>query len=47
MVLESKLDGSFPQGQFKISDSSRPFRLGRNRNGGGLCSLSTKIFQVN
>ena len=30
MVSETKLDESFPQGQFKISGFSRPFRLDRN-----------------
>ena len=36
MVSETKLDESFPQGQFKISGFSRPFRLDRNSNGGGI-----------
>ena len=36
MVAETKLDKSFPQGQFKISGFSRPFRLDRNSNGGGI-----------
>ena len=36
MVSETKLDESFPQGQFKISGFSRPFRLARNSIGGGI-----------
>ena len=31
-----KLDESFPQGQFKISGFSRPFRIYRISNGGGI-----------
>ena len=34
-VSETKLDDSFPQCQFKISGFSQPYRLDRNRNGGG------------
>ena len=40
MVSETKLDESFPQGQFKISGFSRPFRLDRNSNGGGIMLFS-------
>ena len=36
MVSETKLDESFPQGQFKITGFSRPFRLNRNSTGGGI-----------
>ena len=36
MVSETKLDESFRQGQFKISGFSRPFRLNRNSDGGGI-----------
>ena len=36
MVSETRLDESFAQGQFKISGFSRPFRLDRNSNGGGI-----------
>ena len=36
MVSETQLDESFPQGQFKISGFSRPFRLDRNSNGGAI-----------
>ena len=36
MISETKLDESFPHSQFKISGFSRPFRLDRNCNGGGI-----------
>ena len=36
MILETKLDGSFPDSQFLIEGFGKPFRLYRNRNGGGI-----------
>ena len=36
LVTESKLDDTFPMGQFQIEGFSRPIRLDRTRNGGGL-----------
>ena len=36
MVAETKIDNSFPKGQFFIQGYSEPFRLDRNSNGGGL-----------
>ena len=36
LITESKLDDTFPMGQFRIEGFSRPIRLDRNRNGGGL-----------
>ena len=36
MVSETKLDGSFPQGQFLIETFYSPFRFDRNKNGGGI-----------
>ena len=36
MITETKLDDSFPKQQFHIEDFSIPFRLDRNRHGGGL-----------
>ena len=36
LVTESKLDETFPLDQFQIEGFSRPIRLDRNRNGGGL-----------
>ena len=36
MVSETKLDETFPPGQFKIDGYSTPIRLDRNRHGGGV-----------
>ena len=36
MVLETKLDESFPIGQFIIEGLGIPYRVDRNGNGGGL-----------
>ena len=36
MISESKLDGSFPDGQFLIDGFHRLFRFDRNKNGGGV-----------
>ena len=36
VLTETKLDKSFPTNQFLIEGFSKPFRLDRNRNGGGL-----------
>ena len=36
MVAETKIDNSFPKGQFFIQGHSEPFRSDRNSNGGGL-----------
>ena len=36
VITESKLDSSFPITQFIIRAFSKPFRLDRNRNGGGV-----------
>ena len=36
MVAETKIDNSFPKGQFFIQGYSELFRLDRNSNGGGL-----------
>ena len=43
MVSETKLDESFPQGQFKTSGFSRPFRLDGNSNGGGMLFVREDI----
>ena len=39
MISESKLDDSFPGSQFLIQGFGQPFRLDRNRNGGGIMLL--------
>ena len=36
MITETKLDDSFPEQQFHIEGFNIPFRLDRNRYGGGL-----------
>ena len=36
MVTETQLDDSFPVLQFNVEGFSTPFRLGRNKNGGGI-----------
>ena len=36
MVSETKIDESFPKGQFLIKGFSDPFRINRNVNGGGI-----------
>ena len=36
MISETKLDDSFPQGQFLIDGFHSPFRFDRNKSGGGI-----------
>ena len=36
LITESKIDDTFPEGQFQIEGFSRPIRLDRTRNGGGM-----------
>ena len=36
MISETKLDDSFPQGQFLIEGFHSPFRFDRNKTGGGI-----------
>ena len=36
IINETKLDASFPVNQFLINRFSTPYRLDRNRNGGGI-----------
>ena len=36
MITETKIDDSFPASQFEIDGFSTPFRLDRNKNGGGI-----------
>ena len=35
-LTETKIDSSFPNAQFRIDGCSAPFRLDRNRSGGGV-----------
>ena len=36
VIVETKLDATFPINQFLLEGFSKPFRLDRNRNGGGI-----------
>ena len=36
MITETKLDGTFPLGQFYVDGFTMPYRLDRNRNDGGV-----------
>ena len=36
MISETKVDGSFPDGQFFLDGFGTPFHLNQNRNGGGI-----------
>ena len=36
IVVETKLDSTYPTSQFLIDGYSKPYRLDRNRNGGGI-----------
>ena len=36
VITETKLDASFPKSQFLIEWYSQPYRMDRNRNGGGV-----------
>ena len=36
VITETKLDNTFPISQFKIDGYATPYRLDRNRNGGGI-----------
>ena len=36
LLSETKLDDSFPSGKFLLDEFSKPYRLGRCPNGGGI-----------
>ena len=36
MISETKLDNSFPEGQFLIEECSKPYRIDRNCHGAGI-----------
>ena len=44
MISESKLDDSFPRGQFLIDGFHTPSRSDRNKNGGGILLYVREIF---
>ena len=37
-LIEAKIDNTFPTAQFLVNGFSEPYRLDRNRNGGGVMS---------
>ena len=50
MISETKLDSSFPKGQFHLHGFSEPYRLDRNGNGGGILvfigeDISSKLIE--
>ena len=45
MISESKLDESFPQGQFLIDGFHTPFRFDCNKTGGGILLFVREVFQ--
>ena len=47
LVSETKLDKSFPKGQFFIDGYKEPIRLDRNKNGGGLLFFIREDLDVN
>ena len=51
MISETKVDHSFPDGQFFLDGFGTPFRLDRNRNSGGIMlfirkNISAKVFST-
>ena len=42
VISETKLDESFPVGQFKIPGFTKPFRRNRNEHGGGIMVFVSK-----
>ena len=47
MIFETKLDLSFPKGQFHLHGFSEPYRLDRNENGGGILLLIREYIPLN
>ena len=43
VLTEIQLDSSFPTNQFLVERYLKPFRLDRNRNGGGLLVYIRKV----
>ena len=46
LVSESKLDDTFPVGQFCIDGYSTPYRFDRTSHGGGILLLLEKTFPL-
>ena len=36
ILMETKLDHTFPMAEFSVTGNSKPCRIDRNRNGGGI-----------
>ena len=47
MISETKLDDSFPQGQFHIDGFGTPTKLDRYKNGGGIMLFVREDIPVN
>ena len=52
MISETKLDESFPSGQFLLDGYSAPFRFDKNWNAGGILlyiteHISSKLLSLN
>ena len=39
VILETKIDKSFPENQFSIDGHNLPYRIDRNQDGGGLLGI--------
>ena len=46
LVSESKIDKSFPDSQFEMAGFSAPYRLDRDKHGGGCYYMSVKTFHL-
>ena len=46
MISETKIDNSFPTGQFFIRNYKTPYRVDRTSNGGGIMLYIRKIFFI-
>ena len=47
VVCETKLDETFPSSQFHMDGFSLPYRIDRNRNGGGVMIFVWENVQAN
>ena len=47
VITKTKLDNTFPVSQFHIDGFSVPYRLSRNRNGGGVIFMSQETSLTN
>ena len=46
MVSKTKLDSPFPKGQFHLHGFSKPYRLDRNENGGGILVFIVRTYPL-